>query len=70
MGASPSRPKEPEVMTPRQDIEEIVNRETGAWDTRDVALLLSVFHPDLVWPWPPHGPLPRLANLGHGDGTL
>ena len=35
-------------------IEEIVNRETRAWDTRDLDLLLSVFHPDLVWPWPPH----------------
>ncbi|HWQ03701.1 MAG TPA: nuclear transport factor 2 family protein [Candidatus Nitrosotenuis sp.] len=34
-------------------IEEIVNRETRAWDTQDVDLLLSVFHPDMVWPWPP-----------------
>ncbi len=37
----------------RREIEEIVNRETRAWDTRDVALLLSIFHPDFVWPWPP-----------------
>lgn len=34
-------------------IREIVNRETRAWDTQDVKLLLSVFHPDMVWPWPP-----------------
>jgi ketosteroid isomerase-like protein len=34
-------------------IREIVNRETRAWDTKDVELLLSVFHPDMVWPWPP-----------------
>lgn len=40
-------------MTPRQEIEEIVNRETRAWDTQDVSLLISVFHPDMVWPWPP-----------------
>jgi hypothetical protein len=33
-------------------IREIVDRETRAWDTQDVALLLSVFHPDMVWPWP------------------
>ena len=33
-------------------IREIVDRETRAWDTRDVTLLLSVFHPDMVWPWP------------------
>jgi ketosteroid isomerase-like protein len=38
----------------RQQIEEIVNRETRAWDTQDVDLLLTVFHPDMVWPWPPH----------------
>ncbi len=39
--------------TVREDeIREIVDRETRAWDTGDVALLLSVFHPDMVWPWP------------------
>ena len=35
-------------------VEEIVNRETRAWNTQDVDLLLSVLHPDMVWPWPPH----------------
>ncbi len=40
-------------MTPRQEIEEIVNRETRAWDTQNVNLLITVFHPDMVWPWPP-----------------
>ncbi len=35
------------------EIEEIVNRETRAWDTQDVDLLLTIFHPDMVWPWPP-----------------
>jgi hypothetical protein len=34
------------------EIEEIVNRETQAWNTQDVDLLLSIFHPDMVWPWP------------------
>ena len=33
-------------------IREIVDRETRAWDTGDVELLLSVFHPDMVWAWP------------------
>jgi ketosteroid isomerase-like protein len=39
-----------------QKVTEIVNRETKAWDTQDVNLLMSVFHPDMVWPWPrtPH----------------
>jgi hypothetical protein len=34
------------------EIHEIVDRETRAWDTQDVTLLLSIFHPDMVWPWP------------------
>lgn len=39
-------------MSPREEIEEIVARETRAWDTQDVDLLMSVLHPDMVWPWP------------------
>jgi ketosteroid isomerase-like protein len=35
------------------EIREIIERETRAWDTKDVRLLMSVFHPDMVWPWPP-----------------
>lgn len=42
---------EPDV---RREIEEIVHRETRAWDTQDPDMLLSVFHHDMVWPWPPH----------------
>jgi ketosteroid isomerase-like protein len=38
----------------RAAIEELVHRETRAWDTQDVDLLLSLLHPDMVWPWPPH----------------
>lgn len=36
----------------RNEIEEMVNRETRAWDTQDVDLFLSLFHEDMVWPWP------------------
>ena len=36
----------------RAEIREVVDRETRAWDTQDIDLLLSVFHPDMVWPWP------------------
>jgi hypothetical protein len=39
-------------MGSESEILEVVDRETRAWDTQDVDLLLSVFHPDLVWPWP------------------
>jgi len=34
-------------------IREVVNRETRAWDTQDAELLVSCFHPAMVWPWPP-----------------
>lgn len=42
------------MQSPRDAIEELVHRETRAWDTQDVQLLLSLLHPDMVWPWPPH----------------
>ena len=56
---------------PRAEIEEIVNRETRAWDTQDVDLLLTVLHPDMVWPWPPHSrahdPIDWVLVLGRFD---
>lgn len=55
-------------MTPREEIEEIVNRETRAWDMQDVDLLLSIFHSDMVWPWPPtvdsHDPENWVMEMG------
>lgn len=55
------------------EIEEIVNRETRAWDTQDVDLLMTVFHPDMVWPWPPtaqdHDPLDWVLEWGRYDET-
>jgi len=36
-----------------REIEEMVNKETKAWDEKDVEVLLGLFHPDMVWPWPP-----------------
>jgi hypothetical protein len=44
------------------EIIEIVDRETRAWDTGDVDLFLSIFHPDMVWPWPP-------SNTDHDPAT-
>jgi ketosteroid isomerase-like protein len=50
------------------EIKEIVDRETRAWDTQDVNLLISIFHPDMVWPWPrtalSHDPLDWVMALG------
>lgn len=55
----------------KEEIREMVDRETRAWDTQDVELLLSVFHPDMVWPWPPtnddHDPMKWVMVLGKFD---
>jgi hypothetical protein len=31
----------------------MVDRETAAWDMRYSTALVDLFHPDMVWPWPP-----------------
>ena len=36
-------------------IENVIHRETQAWDEGDVDLLFGIFHPELVWIWPPTG---------------
>jgi ketosteroid isomerase-like protein len=50
------------------EITEIVNRETKAWDSQDVNTLISIFHPDMVWPWPrtseSHDPMDWILPLG------
>jgi hypothetical protein len=55
----------------KAEIAEIVDRETRAWDTQDIDLLLSIFHPDMVWPWPPsnedHDPATWVMVLGKFD---
>jgi ketosteroid isomerase-like protein len=33
-------------------IQSLIDRETDAWNNRDVDTLVSLFHPDMVWPWP------------------
>jgi hypothetical protein len=49
-------------------IKELVDRETSAWDTQDAELLISVFHPDMAWPWPrtfhAHDPMDWVFVLG------
>ena len=55
----------------REEITEIVNRETKAWDTQNVDLLISIFHTDFVWVWPKdnksHDPLDWKIKLGKFD---
>jgi ketosteroid isomerase-like protein len=58
-------------MDVKQQIEEMVYRETHAWDTQDVNLLMTLFHPDMVWPWPrtaeSHDPMDWEMVLGRFD---
>jgi ketosteroid isomerase-like protein len=56
------------LKTTKKEIEEIVNRETRALDTGNAELLLTVFHPDMVWPWPrtakSHDPMDWVLTQG------
>jgi len=49
----------------------MVDRETEAWNKKDAEALVSIFHPDMVWPWPPdgdsHDPKIWVFNLGRFD---
>ena len=52
----------------KKEIEEIVNRETKAWNTQNTELLMSIFHKDMVWPWPKtpqsHDPMEWVLEKG------
>jgi ketosteroid isomerase-like protein len=53
------------------DIQAMVDAETKAWNARDAEALVSLFHPDMVWPWPPtadaHDPEQWVMPLGRYD---
>lgn len=55
----------------RKQIEEMVHRETRAWDAQDACALVDLFHPDMVWPWPPtaqsHDPIDWVLVWGRYD---
>jgi len=55
----------------KKEIEEMVHRETRAWDTQDVELLMTIWHRDMVWPWPrtpqSHDPLDWVLEWGRYD---
>jgi len=54
-----------------REIEEMVHRETRAWDLKDAAALVAIFHADMVWPWPPdavsHDPALWVMEMGRFD---
>jgi ketosteroid isomerase-like protein len=49
-------------------VTEMVNRETEAWNRLDADALVALFHPDMVWPWPPtahdHDPITWIMPMG------
>src|SRR5262245_48055701 len=58
-------------MTTELEIQALVDRETAAWDRQDAEDLVSLFHPDMVWPWPPdahaHDPASWIFPWGRYD---
>ncbi len=52
-------------------IQEMVDRETRAWDAQDAEALVALFHPDMLWPWPPtaqaHDPVEWIMPMGRFD---
>lgn len=61
-------PTSPSVDEKIAEIREMVDRETRAWDAQNVDLLLTLFHPDMVWPWPrtpqSHDPMDWVMGMG------
>ena len=53
------------------EIQAMVDLETSAWDNQDAESLVSLFHPDRVWPWPPdsrsHDPASWVFPMGRCD---
>ncbi len=58
-------------MKEEAEIQAMVDRETAAWGHQDAEALVSLFHPDMVWPWPPdahsHDPVTWVFPLGRFD---
>jgi ketosteroid isomerase-like protein len=54
-----------------EQIRALVDAETAAWNARDADALVSLFHPDMVWPWPPdaaaHDPMQWVMPFGRFD---
>ena len=38
----------------QKKIQSLIDLETEAWNNQDAETLVSLFHPDMVWPWPPN----------------
>lgn len=49
----------------------MIDCETQAWDAQDADALVDLFHPDMIWPWPPdaeaHDPATWVFPWGRFD---
>ena len=58
----------PSIEKVESQIREIVDRKTDAWNNKDIDKLLTIFHPDMVWPWPntlkSHDPMTWVFGMG------
>lgn len=56
---------------PEAEIHAMVARETAAWNAQNAEALVDLFHPDMVWTWPPdadaHDPVTWICPLGRFD---
>ena len=63
--------EEQEMLAAESEIQAMIHRETAAWDTQDADALVDLFHPDMVWPWPPdahaHDPATWVFPYGRYD---
>jgi len=52
-------------------IQSLVDRETEAWNKQDAEALVSLFHPDMIWPRPSieteHGPVKWIFPQGRDN---
>lgn len=62
-----------EILRLEKLIQKLVDKETDAWDRRDADVLVSLIHPDMVWPWPPdaesHDPVTWVFPMGRFNRT-
>jgi len=53
------------------EIQEMVDRESRAYETYDAELMLTLFPPDMVWVWPPparaYDPMEWVLRMGRFD---
>lgn len=60
-------------MSVTETVKAMVDRETEAWNSKNVNQLLSVFHHEMVWPWPPtenyHDPIDWILVQGKFDAS-